>query len=159
VGVHNVVFSELELARSIQEARAKLEEKKKELNAIEKTYNDRLQVTHRCVRVHIGRSVAAAFQALQAELDKETDARKLIESDLAKVKKELEETIKDRPSKARPSFAALCATDPAGRQVNELKNQIEQVKAEKLHFQKQLTVVRKELARLQQAYQDGEVCV
>lgn len=29
---------------SIQEARAKLEEKKKELNAIEKTYNDRLQV-------------------------------------------------------------------------------------------------------------------
>jgi DNA repair exonuclease SbcCD ATPase subunit len=97
-----------------------LEEKKKELAVVEKSYADRLG-------------------ELESALSKETDARKTVEVDLAKVKKELEDTIRDRPSK-----------------VNDLKQQIEIVKNEKVLFQKQLTTIRKELQRLQAQYTEGQ---
>ena len=52
---------------------------------------------------------------------------------------ELEATIKDRPAK-----------------ISDLKRQIGDVKLEKKKYQAQLSLIRKELARLQQAYQEGQ---
>ncbi len=59
---------------SITESRTKLDEKKRELSTVEATYNERLA-------------------ELQRTLDKETEARKVTEADLAKVRKQGQEQV------------------------------------------------------------------
>lgn len=105
---------------SIEEARGRLQEKKKQLSTAEATYN-------------------AKIGEMQAALDLELEAKKGVESDLAKVKKELEETIRQRPNK-----------------VEDLKKKISKVRQDKELFQKQLSYIRSELGRLQQAYEQGK---
>lgn len=86
----------------------------------------------------VANSYETRIEGLRESLAKETAERQTIEADLAAVKEELALATKDRPQK-----------------VQDLKSRIEAVRAEKLRHQRQLTAIRRELARLQAAYKDG----
>ena len=104
----------------IAQASAKLAAKKAELSQVEKAYSQRLI-------------------ELQLSLEKEGENRKSLERELANVRRSLEETIRQHPSK-----------------LEDLKRHVDAVTNEKNAFQKQLTYVKKELAKLKQAYEEGK---
>ena len=71
-------------------------------------------------------------------LKKETESRKEVELQLNRVKNDLNMTKSNRPTR-----------------IQDLKSEIDKVKADKSHYQSQLNQIRTELKRLQQAYHQG----
>jgi predicted nuclease with TOPRIM domain len=115
--IRDQIRSELDL---VAKANTKLTAKKAELSSVEEAYSQRLT-------------------ELQLSLEHEGENRKSLERDLVNVRRALEDTLRQHPSK-----------------LEDLKRNVDAVKAEKAAFQKQLTHIRKELSKLKQAYEEGK---